>query len=389
MKGIVIFLVILAVSIIFCGVVPFMLMPDAGIAMALPVIAVPGEVLWEDFLGVSGLTITNTLVGTLLADVLVLLFAFSATRNLKTVPGRLQGLFEVLTDALYGVAKSSAGANARKVFSLMATIVLFVLFANWLKLLPGVDSIGLMHCAHGGVNGYPRNGILLEVNKALDSGTRATEADYEACYAKEHGKAHAEDAAHTEGEAATHAEGEAAPAEGEAVAAAAETAAPAEGATAEAPAVRDDIYAVTPFVRAAATDLNMTLALAVLAVVAVQVLGVRAQGVRYFAKFINTPALENAGKRPMGLMDFAVGFLEIISEFSRIISFGFRLFGNIFAGQVLLFVIPFLAGALVPLAVYGFELFVGAIQAFVFGMLTLVFAAMAMAGHDHDEHHAE
>lgn len=382
MRGIAIFLVILAVSIIFCGVVPFMLMPNAGIAMALPVIAVPGEVLWEDFLGVSGLTITNTLVGTLLADVLVLLFAFGATRNLKAVPGRLQGLFEVLTDALYSVAKSSAGPNARKVFSLMATIFLFVLFANWLKLLPGVDSVGLMHCAHDGLSGYPRNGILLEVNQALDSGTRATEADYEACYAKEHGKAHAEDAA-----AETHAEGDAAPAEGEAVAAAAE-AAPAEGA-AETTAPRDDIYAVTPFVRAAATDLNMTLGLAVLAVVAIQVLGVRAQGVRYFAKFINTPALENAGKRPMGLMDFAVGFLEIISEFSRIISFGFRLFGNIFAGQVLLFVIPFLAGALVPLAVYGFEMFVGAIQAFVFGMLTLVFAAMAMAGHDHDEHHAE
>jgi len=90
----------------------------------------------------------------------------------------------------------------------------------------------------------------------------------------------------------------------------------------------------------------------------------------------------------MGVMDFAVGFLDIIGEISRIVSFGFRLFGNIFAGQVLLFVIPFLAGALIPFFIYGFELFVGALQAFVFAMLFLVFAAMATAGHgDHEEGH--
>jgi len=89
----------------------------------------------------------------------------------------------------------------------------------------------------------------------------------------------------------------------------------------------------------------------------------------------------------MGLMDFAVGLLEIVSELSRIISFGFRLFGNLFAGQVLLFVIPFLAGALLPLAIYGFEMFVGVIQAFVFGMLLLVFSAMATIEHRHEEDH--
>ena len=359
MKGILIFLVILAVSIVFCGVVPFMLLPDAGIAMALPVISVPGETLWQEFLGVSGLRVTNTLVGTLLADLIVLLFAFGATRKLKEVPGRLQGLFEMLTDALYGVAKSTAGANARKVFPLMATIFLFLLFANWLELVPGVDSIGLMHCAEDGVNGYPRNGALLEVTKTLYRGEQATEVDHEACYAKEHGgETHAAEASGEEAGAAETGE-----------------------------AARDNIYVVTPFVRAAATDLNLTLGLAVLAVVSVQVMGVRQLGVKYFAKFINTPALENAGKNPMGIMDFGVGFLEIISEISRIISFGFRLFGNIFAGQVLLFVIPFLAGALLPLAVYGFELFVGVIQAFVFAMLLLVFASMAMAGHEHDEAH--
>jgi len=88
--------------VVFCGIIPFVVMPGAGVAVALPVIMVPGEVVWEDFLGVSGLTVTNTIIGTLVADVIVLWFALAATRNMKMVPGRLQGLFEVITDALWG-----------------------------------------------------------------------------------------------------------------------------------------------------------------------------------------------------------------------------------------------------------------------------------------------
>ncbi|MBN1679833.1 MAG: F0F1 ATP synthase subunit A [Anaerolineae bacterium] len=363
MKGLLILLGIIASTVIFCGVVPFVVMPGAGISMALPVISVPGEKLWEDFLGVDGLTVTNTLIGTLLADVVLLAFAIGATRTMRDVPGRLQGLFEVVTDALYSLAKSTAGANARKIFPLMATIFLFLLVANWIELVPGVDSVGLMHCAEDGVNGYPKDGVTLKVDEPLDAGTRATEADYEACYAKEH-----DDGEHA--------------AEGEATAAAA-----GENSGEEDTAARDDLYVVTSFVRAAATDLNLTLGLAVLAVLAVQYFGIRALGLGYFAKFINIPALDKIDREPMGAMDFAVGFLEIISEISRIISFGFRLFGNIFAGQVLLFVIPFLAGALMPLAVYGFEVFVGVLQAFVFSMLLLVFATMAMTSHSHDDSH--
>ena len=102
------------------------------------------------------------------------------------------------------------------------------------------------------------------------------------------------------------------------------------------------------------------------------------------------PALGNAGKNPMGIMDFGVGILEIISELSKIISFSFRLLANIFAGQILLFVIPFLVATMLPGAIYGLELFVGVIQAFVFFMLTLVFSKLAMEGHgdDHEEEHA-
>jgi F-type H+-transporting ATPase subunit a len=360
LKGCWIFAGIVVASIIFCGMVPFWLMPKAHIAMALPVITVPGEKVCTDCLGIEGLTLTNTIIGTLLADIIVLAFALGATRNLKEVPGRLQGLFEVLTDALYGLAKTTAGPHAKKIFPFMATIFLFLLFANWLELVPGVDSVGLMHCAETGVTGYPANGITLKVDKALFRGTRATEADYEACEAKQSGVQPAAAVESGEGQAETAAE-------------------PADG----------NIHVVTSFVRAAATDLNLTLGLALLAVLTVQYFGVRALGAGYFTKFINTPALDQLDKKPMGLMDFGVGFLEIISEISRVISFGFRLFGNLFAGQVLLFVIPFLAGALLPFFVYGFELFVGVIQAFVFAMLFLVFSAMAVQGHGHDEaeHH--
>ncbi len=133
------------------------------------------------------------------------------------------------------------------------------------------------------------------------------------------------------------------------------------------------------------TDLNFTVALALLSVFWTQVLGVRALGAGYFTKFWNTKTLFN---RPMfGAIDFAVGLLELVSEFSKILSFSFRLFGNIFAGSVLLFVI----GSLVPVFAQSLflmlEFFVGLIQALVFGMLTMVF--MSQATQSHDEAHAE
>jgi len=149
-------------------------------------------------------------------------------------------------------------------------------------------------------------------------------------------------------------------------------------------------YEVIPWVRVASTDLNFTGALALIAVIATQVIGVRAQGGRYFTKFINFTTIF---KKPfLGAIDFAVGLLELISELARILSFAFRLFGNIFAGMVLLI----LVGTILPAGakwlqsgVLVFEFFIGAIQAFVFGLLTLVFMTMATQGHaeEGDEGH--
>ncbi|MGA9396978.1 MAG: FoF1 ATP synthase subunit a, partial [Anaerolineaceae bacterium] len=141
-------------------------------------------------------------------------------------------------------------------------------------------------------------------------------------------------------------------------------------------------YIVTPFVRPVSTDLNFTVALAIISVTMTQVIGFRAQGIRYLTKFFN---VLNIFKKPFfGFMDFLVGFLELISEFSKILSFSFRLFGNIFAGAVMLFVIGSLVPYFVPSILMMFEVFVGLIQAVVFGLLTMVF--MSMATHGHGEH---
>ena len=146
-------------------------------------------------------------------------------------------------------------------------------------------------------------------------------------------------------------------------------------------------YTLVPLVRTLSTDLNFTVALALISILMTQVVGLRALGPKYLGKFWNVGGFF---KRPIfGVIDFGVGILELVSEFSKILSFSFRLFGNIFAGSVLLFVI----GTLVPVFAQSIflmlEFFVGAIQAIIFGMLTMVFMSQATQGHgDHEEEHA-
>jgi F-type H+-transporting ATPase subunit a len=122
------------------------------------------------------------------------------------------------------------------------------------------------------------------------------------------------------------------------------------------------------------------------AVLAVEYFGFRALGLGYLGKFFNFGGMIN--KPVFGVIDAGVGLLELVSEISKIISFAFRLFGNMFAGTLLLSILGALTVAVVPSFLYVLELFVGAIQAYVFGMLTLVFMSQAVVGHGggHDEH---
>jgi len=127
-----------------------------------------------------------------------------------------------------------------------------------------------------------------------------------------------------------------------------------------------------PLLRSANSDLNVTLALAMISVFATQIFGVAALGIlKYGKKFINFSSP----------IKFFVGLLELVSEIAKMISFSFRLFGNVFAGEVLLVVIIMLAPFIVPVPFFALELFVGFIQALVFAMLTLVFLKVAVTAH--------
>jgi F-type H+-transporting ATPase subunit a len=133
---------------------------------------------------------------------------------------------------------------------------------------------------------------------------------------------------------------------------------------------------LAPFIRSAAADLNVTLVIALVAVLAAQFMGVSALGLKgYVGKFLVSPF-----KKPYFVGTF-VGVLEIISEFAKVISFSFRLFGNIFAGEVLLTVMLMLVPLFIPLPFLFLEIFVGFVQALVFAMLTLVFMKMATEAH--------
>lgn len=127
-----------------------------------------------------------------------------------------------------------------------------------------------------------------------------------------------------------------------------------------------------PLFRGGNADLNTTFVLAITSVLMIQVYGVKFLGLKgYLSKFIN---LTNP-------INFFLGLLEIVSEFSKILSFSFRLFGNIFAGEVLLTIVAFLVPVLASFPFIILEVFVGFIQALVFSMLTAVFISGAIASH--------
>lgn len=131
-----------------------------------------------------------------------------------------------------------------------------------------------------------------------------------------------------------------------------------------------------PFIRSSSADLNFTLGLALVSIIAAQWYGMKYGGYfKYWRRFIVPP-----WKSPYLIGSF-VGVLELISECAKVISFAFRLFGNIFAGEVLLLVIGFLAPYFAPLPFLFLEIFVGIVQALVFSVLTLVFINLATESH--------
>ncbi len=152
------------------------------------------------------------------------------------------------------------------------------------------------------------------------------------------------------------------------------------------------VMTFVPYLRSSAADLNMTLAISLITVIATHTFGIAALGFfQHWGKFIQLHKLFTIKKgfpipRPLGVIDVFIGLLELVGEVSKIISFSFRLFGNVFAGEVLLLVVTSLVAYVAPVPFYFLELFVGFIQAFVFATLALVFLQVATIGHDEEEH---
>ena len=227
-----------------------------------------------------GFPITNALVTTIIVSCLVALAAIIAGRRLRSIPGRLQMLWEMVVGDVYEyIAGVLEDRNlAPRYFPLISSIFIVVLFGNLLAFLPGFGSIGFHHLENG-----------------------------------------------------------------------------------------EEVF--VPLLRATSTDLNFTLAFALIAFVMIEFAGVAALGVlKYGSKFVNL-------KSPIG---FFIGLIDLVSEIARLFSFSFRLFGNIFAGEVMIGLLVALVPIVLPVPLMAFEVFVGVIQAAIFALLTLFFIKIAV-----------
>ncbi|OGH63341.1 MAG: ATP synthase F0 subunit A [Candidatus Magasanikbacteria bacterium RIFCSPHIGHO2_01_FULL_50_8] len=151
---------------------------------------------------------------------------------------------------------------------------------------------------------------------------------------------------------------------------------------------------LVPLLRPATSDLNLTLGLGIFAILLTHVMGIGALGFfRHAGKFIQIRKLFTSfNKGPIAMLtaiiDFGAGLIEAVGEFARAISLSLRLFGNVFAGEVLITVMLGLAAFVIPLPFQALELLVGVIQATVFSVLTLVFLTLATEP-PHGEHAEE
>lgn len=339
-----------------------------------PIFEIKGETLWEITIipGVASwlgtLEIRNTLLTSWCIVVFVVIVAFFSGRGLKQLPSGWQNAVEAVVDGIQGIVINTAGEkNGRRFFWVIATFLIYIAISNWMALLPIFNVVGKIqevtpHHFHDEAVVVSETAGLSVIN--LNTELIELEVDDSAC-------------ADLKGEEKTHCEEEA-------------NAVAIEHAKEENGIGEDETLGVLiPYFRSVNTDLMTPLSLAVASAIFVEYWGISALGFAgYTSKFVNTRKLRQ-GNLLMGGIDLFVGILEFIAELARLISFSFRLFGNMLAGEILLLVMTFM----LPFAFYivgifyGLEIFVGAIQAFVFGMLTLVFAVLAVTSHgDHDEH---
>ncbi len=270
-------------------------------------ILIPPEVLFN----IGPIPVTNTLIGTWIGIVALVIFFFAGTRRQDLVPRGAQNFVEWAVESLLTLVEGVSGkAKAKKFFPLVGTFFMFILFCNLLDVFPGVETIGSINrTALQAAHLAPPSSIFLFGNYSI---------------------------------------------------------------------------VLSPWVRPGTSDLNLTLAMALVSVIVTQVFGFMTLGAKeHLSKYFNFKALFTHGFQ--GPIEFFVGIIEVITELSRILSFSFRLFGNIFAGGAVLavfaYILPFFADVLfIPL-----ELFVAFVQALIFALLTLVFLEIATSSHEQAE----
>ncbi len=297
----------------------------------------------EELFSIGPVSVTNSMLMMFIIMGAILLVGTIIARKATIIPGgKSQSLAEMLVGFLLDLVEGSGGKKlGRRIFPLISGIFIFIIFSNFSGLLPGVGTIGV----------YKESDHAVEAEG--DHGT--TDED-------------GEEPATPEGHDATNklaSTGDVSPG--------ISTLAAEEGEK-----------VLVPFMRPPTADLNMTFALSVTAFVAIQIAGVASHGVVGRIKHMSDPPF--------------LFPIELIGELSRILSLSARLFGNVFAGEVLLGIMYSIATAIkiailpvvFPVVFIGLEVLFGTIQALVFALLTLIYIMLAAAhGHeDHDEEHA-
>lgn len=287
----------------------------------------------ETILNIFGLQISNSIFTSLLVSLFLIVFALVFRYKFQQTdrPSAFQNFVEMIVEGLYNFVHSITENHKKAAlfFPLISTFFIFIILNNYVGLLPGVGSVLVEEGQIGQNASVPATVLASETVENAE--TVSLEADAQTIAIDEETNEAEETNSH-----------------------------------------------VAPLLRAATADLNTTLALAIISVVLTQIFGVSHLGLSYFSKFINFSSPIN----------FFVGILEIVLEAAKIISFAFRLFGNIFAGEVLLVVMTYLVAIIVPAPFYALELFVGFIQALVFSMLSLIFFNLATKSHHEEEHEA-
>ncbi len=327
-----------------------------------PHIEIKAEPLWT----IGFLEITNTLFTAWIATLVLFLIAIFATRKMSFIPSGLQNIMEAVVEALYALVENTVGAkHAPRFFPVIATLFLFIIVGNWMALLPVFNTIGKIEPVGVEEEHFREEVLVFEDNGVFTimPNSKEIEIHFDEAVCDGVAEGHEHEVCLEEGRALAIAEAR------------------------EREGIDEDakVGLLAPYFRSMNTDLMTPLSLAIVAAIFVEWWGISTLGlVGYGKRFFNFGRM--AKGEVMGIIDFFVGLLELVAEIARLISFSFRLFGNMLAGEILLLVMTFLIPLLLALPFYGLELFVGAIQAFVFAMLTLVFGALAVTSHaDHDE----